>query len=318
MGFGGPDSIEAVGPFMCNLMGREPSEELVERVCRRYLAIGGRSPLTDIAIAIAGRLAESLAEQGDPMPVAVGMRYWDPFIEDAIASLVEQGCERIVLVSLSPFESKVASGAYRQAVEQAAERFGSIEFVEAPLISEIPEFIDFLAGSTSVTLSDIEPADNVILAFTAHSLPESDLTDDDPYVAGLRGTADKLAATLGLVNGREEAGEGVFKEFRAYGADVEPRAWFLVYQSKGNKPGAWLGPDLDELIDAAAETAVSAIVVVPIGFATDHMETLYDLDVLAADRALSADLEFARAPVPNDHDLLIAGLSRAVAAVAGE
>ena len=100
--------------------------------------------------------------------------------------------------------------------------------------------------------------------------------------------------------GRQDAGGAIFSDFRAFGSDEPPRAWFLVYQSKGQRPGAWLEPDLDALIDAAAASKVQALVVTPIGFLTDHMETLYDLDIVAADRTLTADLEWMRAPVINE------------------
>lgn len=310
MGFGGPDCLEAVGPFMCNLMGREPSEELVSRVQRRYLAIGGASPLPEIASALAGKLEDALAEAGHDVPVTVGMRYWDPFIEDGIAHLVASGCSRIILLSLSPFESKVASGAYRESVEAASAAHPDLEFVEAPLISELEEFVAFYAGSTAVELMDIEPNEGVVLAFSAHSLPESDLTEDDPYVAGLRATADRLALKLGLEEGHDGAGGLMFEQFRTFGSDAPPRAWYLVFQSKGQRPGAWLGPDLDELIEALADTPATGLIVVPIGFATDHMETLYDLDIVSAGNALDRDLVFARAQVPNDHDTLVIGLVR--------
>jgi ferrochelatase len=91
----------------------------------------------------------------------------------------------------------------------------------------------------------------------------------------------------------------VLPGFEGFGSEVPPRAWYLAYQSKGNRPGAWLGPDLDDLIDAAADSPVTGIIVCPIGFMTDHMETMYDLDIVAADRALQADLEFVRVSVPN-------------------
>ncbi len=135
-GFGGPDSLDAVAPFMCNLMGRDPSDELVERVCRRYLAIGGSSPLAEIAGSIAVKLSEELSDDDETWPIEVGMRYWHPFIEDGLGRLKEVGCDRVVAVSLSPFESKVATEAYREAIAEASESLG-IEVIEAPLVSDI-------------------------------------------------------------------------------------------------------------------------------------------------------------------------------------
>lgn len=313
-GFGGPDSLEAVGPFMCNLMGTEPSDELVARVCKRYLAIGGSSPLGEIAAAIATKLESGLAEKGHTVPVAVGMRYWHPYIADALASLKDLGCERVVTVSLSPFESKVAHGAYREAIEEAVATLGGMEVVEAPLVSELPQYAEFYARSTAAALTDLEPNEGAILVFTAHSLPESDLIDDDPYVSGLQRVATDVATQLGLDPGRSGASEVMLPGVSAFGSAARPRAWYLAFQSKGNRPGAWLGPDIDDVIDVAATTGISSLVVVPIGFLTDHMETLYDLDIVAADRALDAGLEFMRAPVPGDDDEVVNAIADAVVA----
>lgn len=312
LGFGGPDSLDAVEPFMCNLMGRQPSEELVERVCRRYLTIGGKSPLLDIALEMAQGLAEHLSAGGVDVPVRVGMRYWAPFIDEAVEDLVAQGCTRIVTLSLSPFESKVAHGAYREALAAALERYPDVELVEAPLISSLDHYVEFFAMSAAAALEDLDVNEGALIAFTAHSLPEADLVDDDPYVSGLQGIAQKVAARLGLEPGVPDAGEQTFADFRAFGCAIPPRAWFLVYQSKGQRPGGWLGPQIEDLIDAAADTQASAIIVVPIGFATDHMETRYDLDVVAADRALLADLEFVRAAVPNADDAFLRAVAESV------
>ena len=311
-GFGGPDSLESVGPFMCNLMGEEPSDELVARVCKRYLTIGGSSPLTGIAVGIADKLVAAFMEKGHTIPVAVGMRYWHPYIGDSLAALKEEGCGRVITVSLSPFESKVAHGAYREAIDEAVAALGGLEVVEAPLVSELPAYADFFAGSAATGLTDIEPNEGAILVFTAHSLPESDLVDDDPYVTGLQTIADDVAEQLGLPVGKPGASEALFPGVTAYGSTEPPRAWLLAYQSKGNRPGSWLGPDLDEVIDAIGASAARALVVVPIGFMTDHLETLYDLDVIAAERAIDADLEFLRAPVPNDDDTVVAAMANSI------
>jgi ferrochelatase len=311
-GFGGPDSIDAVAPFMCNLMGREPSDELVARVCRRYLAIGGSSPLVEIAGSIATKLEETLAVgDGEEVPVALGMRYWEPFIPDGLGLLKQAGCGRVVVLNLAAFESKVATDACRQEILGAAEPL-DLEVVEAPLMSSLPAYADYFATSAASAIMDLEPNEGAILAFTAHSLPVADLVDNDPYVTGLERVARAVAGKLGLDEGGQNAGVNLFETFRAFGYSGPPRAWFLVYQSKGERPGAWLGPDLDELIDACAQVGAPAIIVCPIGFSTDHMETLYDLDIIAAERALDAGIEFMRAPVPNDSDDVIGALADAV------
>ena len=313
LGFGGPESIDDVRPFMCNLMDREPSDELVERVCGRYLAIGGASPLPGIAASIAGGLEERLAASGHAAMVRVGMRYWQPFIGDALGDLVAQGCDRVVTVSLSPFESKAASGAYREAIDSFVAAFSGLEIVEAPLISARAEYVDFFASSTTAAITGLEPGDGAVVVFTAHSLPLADLVDNDPYEAGLRRTAQAVAEKLGMAQGRSGVGDTMLPGFSAFGAVEPPRAWFLAFQSKGARPGAWLDPDLESLIDAASGTEVKSLVVVPIGFMTDHMETLYDLDIVAADHALAADLEFVRAAVPNDDGGLLDAMADMIA-----
>ncbi len=161
-GYGGPDTLDAVGPFMKNLMGVEPSEELLQRVKRRYLAIGGSSPLTGIASDIASAIENSLDELGSPMPVAIGMAYWHPFIKDALGALKATGCDKVIAVSLSPFESKIAHGAYRAAIDEAAEEIGGVNVVEAPLVSELDEYASFFAGATAVALTDVEPNEGIV------------------------------------------------------------------------------------------------------------------------------------------------------------
>lgn len=311
-GFGGPDCLDAVGPFMCNLMGREPSEQLLEQVKTRYLAIGGSSPLGEIAAGIAAALSDELKDQGEPMPVVVGMCYWRPYIDDALAALKNGGVSRVIVVSLSPFESKVAQQAYRDIINETAERLGGLEIVEAPLVSELTAFTDYMATSTAAALTDLDPVEGAVIVFTAHSLPEEDLEEDDPYVAGLRRVADTVAERLGLGAGAEGQSSDVLGGLPVYGSPGPDRPWFLVYQSKGRKPGTWLGPDLDDFIEACATSGVPSIVVSPIGFLTDHMETLYDLDIVAADKALTSGVEFMRAPVPNDEPSLIKAIAEAV------
>lgn len=314
-GYGAPDSLDAIGPFMKNLTGREPSPELLARVTRRYLSIGGSSPLTMIAGQIAQALEEALDRLDTPMPVAVGMAYWDPYIADALTALKEVGCDKVISVSLSPFESKIAHGTYRTAIDAAVERIGGMEVVETPLISTLPEYVSYFAGATAVALTDIEPNEGIIVVFTAHSLPDSDMVEDDPYVKGLERVANEVATKLGLSEGAYEKAE-LLGGLEVFGSSEAPRAWYLAYQSEGARPGKWLGPDVGKVIEAIEETEVKGLVVCPIGFMTDHMETMYDLDIVAAGMALDSDLEFVRVPVPNDHPMLVEVIAKMLATIA--
>lgn len=312
-GFGGPDSLEAVGPFMRNLMGREPSAELVERVSARYRLIGGSSPLATIARSIAARLASDLERlAGESIPVEVGMLYWRPFIPDALTALAAEGCERIAIVHLSAFDSKVATQAATEAVRSAAEPLG-LEVVVAPLFATLDAYTEFFAEAIGAALRAQDGADGrSVVAFSAHSLPLPDLVDGDPYVAGLEQAAQQIAEKLGLGPGRHGAGSELFASFSAFGDTSGERPWFLVFQSKGERPGGWLGPSLEELVDACAEANLHGVVASPIGFVTDHMETLYDLDVVIKEHARDAGVSFSRSAVPNDAETVIEALSKQV------
>ncbi len=288
--FGGPDSLAACGPFMRNLMGREPSEEQLTRVRSRYQAIGGCSPLP----AVVARIAEALgAEMGPDVPVAAGMRYSEPSIATALETLAGRGVARAVMLSLSPFESKVASGAYRSAAATASASLG-IELVEAPHLGGTEGFWSAHAGACSDALSGLGWAgyENPAVLMSAHSLPLEDLTADDPYVSGLAECAQQVAHRAGL----SEAGT----------------PWGLWYQSKGNRPGEWMGPLLEEGLESARRGGHDAVAVCPIGFLTDHMETVYDLDIEFALEVSAAGLGFARAAVPNDSPAMVRVMREAV------
>jgi len=306
LAFGGPDSLDAVGPFMAELMGREPSPELVQRVTHRYLAIGGSSPLPRTARAIANALEELLSTEERLVPVRVGMRYWHPYVAEGMRELVDLGCTRIITVSLSPFETPVATGAYDEAVARAAEAFDSLEVTAAASYRDRDDFLNLLAIMCTSGLADA-PKGRRLLAFTAHSLPEDEAGDE--YVAQLRNVVSAIGDRLGLVpaSGEVEVVPGV----RAFGAN-EDYPWLLAYQSKGARPGKWFGPDIDDVLGAAKKAGFEVLVVCPIAFLTDHMETLYDLDIVLAGAALDRDMEFVRAPVPNDHPAMVQTLAATV------
>jgi ferrochelatase len=308
-GFGGPDSIEAVGPFMCNLMGREPSGALLARICEHYERIGGSSPLVGIARELAGRVTEALAASGHDVPVEVGMRYWDPFIEDAVAALAAAGVEHVVMVTLSPFETQVTHGEYRLALEDALAVTPGLTAEEMPLLSVLPAFAALHAEGVATALAGLGSTGAPVV-FSAHSLPTADAAADPAYVGGLRVVADAVAGSLGLVTpGAEcEPLPGVF----AYGNAAGPRVWLLAYQSQGARGGEWLGPGTTDAVRAAAAAGHAGVAVAPIGFATDHMETLYDIDIVTAEAARDAGIAFARSAVPNADPRLAADIAAVV------
>ncbi|MRS11600.1 MAG: ferrochelatase [Actinobacteria bacterium] len=311
MAFGGPDSLESVGPFMARFMGCDPSPEAVAAARRKYAAIGGASPLPAVAAEVAAALEAHLVRRGHDVVVRAGMRYWEPSISSALRELREQGAARVVTASLSAFESRVTCEAFRSCALEAADGLEINDVREAPALHRARQYRDFFGYACAHALEHMN-AERPLVVMTAHSLPVSDLVEDDPYPAGLREVADAVAAIAGLAEGAEFDGDERLPGIAAFGSPGGVAPWLLAYQSKGARPGAWLGPDLAEVTDAAAAADFNGLVVVPIGFAVDHMETLWDLDIEAAGHAGEAGIEFLRTAVPNTDDDFIEALVWAV------
>jgi ferrochelatase len=303
---------------------------------RKYLTIGGSSPLPPMAERIAAQLERVLngLEQADPpddeggllglggamasvrttdpvkMPVAVGMLHGEPSIGRAVASLVAAGSRQIVLASLSPFEAATTTGAYLDAVNAALASHPGVRLVESASYRRSDGFVGLYVDSLTEALHDADILSNKgIVVMTAHSLPVEHMQEDPTYVEQLRETAAAVAAGAGLGQpGVFEALPGI----EAFGGPGVTAPWLLAFQSKGRRGGEWIGPDLDDVIDAAIEGGFAVVIVCPIGFALDHLETRYDLDVEAADKVLSADLEFFRVAVPNAAPQFVDELARAI------
>lgn len=309
--FGGPDSLESVGPFMARFMGREPSEQVVAAAQDKYRAIGGASPLPATASAVARSLERRLTAASHDVIVRAGMRYWEPSIPSALGELQAAGVERVVMASLSAFESQVTCEAYRSEVTEAAGGMAIASICEAPSLHRAPQYRQFFGRACAHALDSVA-AHQPLVVMTAHSLPVADLVDDDPYPGGLREVSDAVAAIAGLAEGGEFRDDGRLPSVTAFGSLDAPVPWLLAYQSRGVRPGEWLGPDLLRVMEAAAGVGYDGVVVVPIGFAIDHMETLWDLDIDALGRAAELGLTFVRTAVPNADERFIEALVWAV------
>jgi ferrochelatase len=332
--YGGPRDLDEIAPFMASIMGTEPSEAALQDARRRYLTIGGISPLPFTAERIAVQLERSLsglpeAPAGDDegvgllgmpaplpraaaesvkLPVAVGMLHSEPSISAAVRQLADSGVREVVVLSLSPFECASTTGKYARAVEAAASEAG-VAVREAGSYRTSDPFVGILSDNLEAAMGAEEIKDrSPLVVFAAHSLPVAEIEADPCYVDQLRQTATAVAARLEL---GAPGPEPVLPGIEAFGGgDRVP--WVLAFQSKGKRGGAWIGPDIEDVIDAAGVAGFTAVVVSPLGFAIDHMETLYDLDVVAAERALDQDIEFSRAQAPNDASLTIEALAEAV------
>jgi len=309
LAFGCPDSTESIEPFITNVMGgRKPSPNQLQKIKERYLMIGGRSPLLDITKKQAEALEKELNSTSSFSPpykvgdrggkdfrVFVGMRYWHPFIKDTLNEIKNSGAERIVAVVMAPHYSKLSTGNYIKAVNEAmaeltppippflrgSEGGLAISFINNWHIH--PLFLEAVAEKIKKGISyfkDINKADIQII-FSAHSLPEKDAL----YVKQLNETIEGIIKLTGDIS------------------------WHLGFQSKGMSAGEWLEPTVDSILERLSKDGKKYILIVPVGFVSDNIETLYDIDIFYKETAKSLGLIFHRTESLNDSPKFIESLA---------
>jgi len=288
--FGGPERPEEIRPFLQIVTaGRPIPPARLEEVARHYEVIGGRSPLNALTRRQAAALAEALAARGRALPVWVGMRNWHPFLHETLAEMKDRGRRRAVAVILSSLQTEASWARYVDDVAAARDKVGpdAPEVVFAPAWADHPRFVDAMVDRTRAALAHIDSARRPAarLVFTAHSVPVA-MAAGSPYAAQLEATARAVAERLGRAG------------------------WRIAYQSRSGSPrDPWLEPDVSDVIRALAREGARDLVVVPVGFVCDHVEVLYDLDVVARQVAEAAGVGFHRAPAANDHPDFIAMLA---------
>ena len=287
MTYGSPRDLDDVGAYMTRVRGgREPEPDLLVEFRRRYEVIG-MSPLIDITRAQAAGLEALL---GGDYVVGVGMRFSEPSVAAAVAELRTRGAQRMLGLILSPQFSPLLMGGYQQALEAAA-GITPTRMVEAWHLN--PAFVDVLASRIRAALARFPDAarDRVPVLLTAHSLPKRVVDREPDYVEQLRDTANAIAAAAGL----------------------DPRRWFFVYQSAGHTPEEWLKPDMLDVLPELARAGHRDVIVAPVQFLADHLETLYDVDIGGREQALEAGFEtFVRVDAPNAAPDFIAALGDVV------
>jgi ferrochelatase len=284
MAHGTPESVDQMKEYLRLVRGgREPSLELIEEMTHNWLAIGGRSPLTDITVQQAAALQTMLAGAGMNVPVAVGMRNWTPFIADAIRRLEASGARQMIGIPLAPQFSTLSVQKYMDAATAALP--AGVEFACVRSFHDHPLLVEAFAEK----LRAGAPAADEEVIFTAHSLPERVAKAGDPY-------PDEVATTARLV--AERAGLPSYR---------------LAFQSAGRTPEPWLGPDLSDVIRARAGAGIKRFLVAPVGFVCDHTEILFDVDVQAAQTARSAGAVLRRTESLNTSPTFIKALGALVA-----
>ena len=298
LAYGGPTRPEDVRPFLDGILkGKPVPRERYEQVVRNYQAVGGASPLNRITLGQAEGLRALLRVDGPDLPVYVGMRHWAPFIADALARMAAEGRRRAAAIILAPQPSEASRDSYVRAVEEACARLGSgaPEVAFVPPWFDHPLFIEAVADRIAGTRAAIPAARRgaAALVFTAHSVPSRS--------PGAAGYAEHLARTATLAAGRLGA-----------------PSWRLAYQSRSGAPSEpWLEPDVSAVLREAAAAGVRDALVAPIGFVADHVEVLYDLDILARSTADEAGIAFYRAATAGDHPKFLEMLATLVGAAAG-
>lgn len=305
MAFGGPESLEEVPEFVTRLTGRELPPRVMAAVVERYRLVGGRSPLPETTRAQARALAAELARRGRDAPVRAGFQFSRPDLREALAGLAGLGVRRVAAVSLAPYRSQHSTAVYEETVRRAQPEVApEVEIRFAPDWYLHPRYLDSLeqelrTGLTqAAALADAAPdageaASALPVVFTAHSLPVEYVQKGDPYPDQVLATARALAERLGL------------------------RRWRLAYQSKGAAGGEWLEPDVEDVLEELAAEGARVVVVDPIGFTADHLETLYDNDVVHRRKAESLGMRFVRCSCPNTAPAFIAALADLAEAALG-
>jgi ferrochelatase len=294
MAYGTPATPDDVAAYYTHIRhGHPPTAEQLEDLTARYRAIGGASPLAARTEAQRGALAAALdAAEPGRWSVALGQKHAAPFIEDAVASLAEEGVAGLVGLVLAPHHARASVGQYLERLRAAADGHGlPVGAIEQWHLE--PTYVDFLVEAVRDGLGALPERTTVL--FTAHSLPERALVDD-PYPDQLQASAEAVATAVGL-------------DRRA--------GWSLCWQSAGRTADPWRGPDVLEVIDDLAATGrADGVLVCPQGFVSDHLEVVYDLDIEARRRAEERGLVFGRTRVLNDHAPVLGALATRVRAVA--
>lgn len=285
MAYGGPNNLDEVEPYLLDVRGYRPtSQEIIHEVRERYREIGGRSPILEQTQAQADALESALNSNENEFKVYVGMRHWHPFIKDVLAEMQAEGIEKAVGLVMAPHYSRMSIGAYYQRLEEAN---SPIAFARIENWHLDAGYIHALVGRVHDALQRFpeEIRADVPVIFTAHSLPEKILEWDDPYPVQLRETVSAVMGKLGS----------------------QPHEF--AFQSAAISTIPWLGPDAGEVIERLVAEGKKHILLCPIGFVCEHVEILYDIDIVYQNLAKSLGIHLERIEMLNTAPEMIAGLA---------
>lgn len=307
LNLGGPDKLEDVGPFLYNLFSDPEIIRLPFRWLQKPLAwfiasrrtktsqenykhIGGGSPLRRITEAQGQALKEQLSYLGQETNIYVGMRYWHPYTEEAIAQVIQDNIERLVILPLYPQFSISTSGSSFRLLErlwQENPKFQNIEYTVIPSWYKQPSYLQAMAELVVQELQQFPNPDEVHIFFSAHGVPKSYVEEaGDPYQQEIEECSQLIMQTLN-----------------------RPNPHTLAYQSRVG-PVEWLQPYTEDALKELGAQGVKDMVVVPISFVSEHIETLQEIDIEYREIAEESGIHnFRRAPAPNTHPVFIKALA---------
>jgi len=282
MAYGGPNSVDEIAGYLSDIRaGRVTTPAVLKEITRNYEAIGGKSPLLEFSSAQADAVAARL---DDNFRCYLGMRHWSPWIEDVVRSMIDDGIERAVSIVLAPHYSSMSVARYQDKIRDGLTMaHGTIDFEHVTSYHDAVPYIEALAQRVRGGIAEFKDEDDVHVVFSAHSLPERIIAAGDPYDSQCRQTASLVAAK----------------------AELDDASWSWSYQSAGRSPEPWLGPQIDEHVRDLAARGVSNIVSVPVGFVSDHVEILYDIDIQTQEVARENNVRLVRPPALNNDPLFI-------------
>lgn len=281
MAYGTPYKPEDIEPYYTHIRhGRRPSEEQLEDLKNRYEAIGGTSPLARITKEQAESLQNRLNERQSDVEFKayLGLKHIHPFIEDAVKEMHQDGIETAIALVLAPHFSTFSVKSYIDRAKETAEKLGGPKIIGIDSWYQNPGFIDWWATNIQDTFAKIPESDHdrTVVVISAHSLPEKIIAAGDPYPDQLKDTADLIAKA----------------------ADLKHVA--IGWQSAGNTPDPWIGPDVQDLTrDLFEHEGYRTFIYCPVGFIAEHLEVLYDNDYECKVVTDELGAAYYRPPMPN-------------------
>ena len=294
MAYGTPYKEEDIERYYTHIRhGRPPAAEMLQDLKDRYEAIGGISPLAKITLDQAKSLEEHLNAVQDEVQfkMYLGLKHIEPFVEDAVKQMKEDGIEEAVSIVLAPHFSTFSIKSYNGRAKQEAENLGGLEITSVESWYKEPKFIDYWTKKVKETYASMtsEEREKAVLIVSAHSLPEKIIAAGDPYPNQLQETADLIAQAAGIEN------------------------YEIGLQSTGNTPEPWLGPDVQDLTrDLYEHKGYRTFVYIPVGFVADHLEVLFDNDYECKVVADELGAKYYRPEMPNAKDEFIDCLATVV------